>query len=304
MRLAPLQAASALMDPQYSFWKEAVAEGRGVDTEPGNPRSGFYRYKGEAVAFWRDEAGALLCWRSGGRIPTKPDEIDDLFAFCAPHPITHEAYQAFVASGRWPEDVEPPAPLISLEPHEAIALAIDELKEQAAAWLADIGKIATQADADKAGNYAEYFAKFERQAVALHKAEKAPFLEGGHAVDAKWNPVMRRAGMCKRWAKDSSRDYMMAERLRLEAEEEARATAEGRPARKVNAKAGTQGRAMAVRTRQIAEIVNLRELLEYWAQANVRPVELVEVCQVIVNRMADSGMVPPGVEIKTIQEIA
>jgi len=323
-----------VLNDQFAAWAKALADKTAVDTQPGNPRSGYYRNRNEVVAFWRDDEGALCCWRSSGKYtPTKPDEIDDLFAYCAPHPITYEAYQAFIESGRWPEDIEPVAePAQDLPPHEALNAEIGALREQAAAWLKEIGSVSTQEQADKAANFAEEFAKREARAAEAHKTAKAPHLEAGRKVDAAWKPVIERAAELKKWSKKASEAFLIAEKARLAAEERKRQEEAARIAREAEqariaaekagqpppvvaapvapppvpqkAGAGTNGRKLAVRSRQINEIVDWRAFLAFCADMNQKPPDLVEVCHVIINRMVKAGVAVPGVETRTIEEVA
>ena len=151
---------------QFHWWREAVRLGRGVDTEKGNVRCGYYRLRNEAIAFWRDDVGELRCWRSSDKYtPTKPDEIEDTFSFAAPHPVAYEIFLAFRESGHWPEDIAPiAAPDPELSPDQALTAEIDALRDQANGWIKEIASVKTQAEADRAANYAEAFAAFEKRA--------------------------------------------------------------------------------------------------------------------------------------------
>lgn len=313
------------MNDQFTHWSKALADKTGVETERGNPRSGYYRNRNEAIAIWRDDDGYLLCWRSDPKayVPSKPDEIDDLFGYCAAHPISYEAFIAFQKDGRWPEDIEPIIEAIgSGPPHEDMNAQIGALREQAAAWLKSIGSVSSQEQADKAANYADAFAAFEKRAEEAHKAEKAPHLEAGRKVDAAWKPVIERAGELKKWAKKSSEAFLIAEKARLAEEDRKRQSEAARIARAriaaekagepppvvtapvaftpppQKAKAGTSGRTVALRTRQVHEIVDWRKFLAYLADFNQKPPDFVEVCQKVANRMRTAKVEVPGVETK------
>jgi hypothetical protein len=289
---------------QYRHWADALREGRGVETEPGNPRSGFYRLHAEAIAFWRDDNGHLLCWRSGKRpTPVHADEIDDLFSYCAKNPIPHEMFEAFCETAQWPEDAPrtPPAPL-ALPPHEAVAHEIAALKDLFSAWLAAAGRIALKADADKCANYADAFARLEKKAEAARQEQKAPFLAAGRDVDSRWKPVADEAAAGKRLAKKALEPYLAAERAKaIAAYAEA---AEKRLSGPAAVTAGTQGRAVTLRTRQVNAIVDWPALFTYFASLNERPADLEAACQTVVNRMVAQGMTPPGVEIRRFEEAA
>jgi hypothetical protein len=284
---------------QYRFWAEALREGRGVETEPGNPRSGFYRYGREAIAIWRHpENGDLLCSRTGkARTPVLPDEIDDLFGYCAANPISYATFCAVEKTGEWPEDAPAttPAPL-HLEPHEAIAHETTALKDLFSAWLTAIGRVAQKSDADKCANYVDAFARLEKKAEAARQEAKAPALAESRRIDALWKPVVDAAAAAKRNAKQSLEPYLIAER--------AKAQFDPRTNQMEPVKAGTQGRATSLRTRQINAIVDWPALFQYFAGLNERDPNLEAVCQTIVNKTVARGFTPPGVEIRTIEEAA
>ncbi len=172
------------MTDQYAHWQKAIESGTGVETERGNTRSGYYRYRNEAISFWRD-GDRLLCWRSGDKFtPNREDEIDDLFGYCAAHPVSGDHWTFFISNGRWPEQLEPTASApADLSPSETLASELNALKAQAADWLEQTGKIDTQEAADKAGNYAGVFSSLEKRATETHEKEKAPSLAEGRAVD-------------------------------------------------------------------------------------------------------------------------
>jgi hypothetical protein len=292
------------MSDQYRHWAEALAEGRGVETEPGNPRSGFYRWRGEAIAFWRDEAATLLCWRSGRRpAPVHADEIDDLFGYCAANPIPHEMFEAFSSTGKWPEDVPaaPPAPL-ALPPHLALAHETQALRAQFDAFLARTGPIAEKLSADICGNYAETFAAQEKLGETARQEQKAPSLAEGRRIDTLWKPAIAEANAGKRAAKKALEGWLIAERAKAAA---AFAQApDPRLSGPAAVTAGTQGRGVTIRIRQLNAIVDWSALFEYFATLNERPADLEAVSQTVVNRMVAQGVTPPGVEIRRIEEAA
>ena len=292
------------MSNQYDHWAAALREGRGVETEPGNPRSGFYRYGREAIAIWRHpENGDLLCSRSGPRrTPVLPDEIDDLFSYCAANPIAYATFKEVMETGQWPEDAPKPSPApLVLEPHERVVHDIAELRTAYDAWIAYTGEIAWKADADKCGNYASAFADLEREAETARQREKAPILAAGRAVDARWKPVADQAAAGKRLAKKALEPYLAAERAKaIEAYAEA---PDPRISGPMSVKAG-QGRGVTIRSRKVNAIVDWPALFTYFASLNERPADLEAACQTAVNRMVAQGFTPPGVEIHRIEEAA
>lgn len=313
----------------WSYWREALAAKRGVDTQPGSPRPGYYRLKGEAIAFWPED-GQIVCWRSSTQYPapSKPDAVDELFGWCAPHPISFEDFTHFQHHGRWPDEIAPVEIPADLPPHQRADAELSAQREAMAAWVKEIGgKVATQAHADKAGNFADEFAKIERRATSSHKAEKEPHLEAGRVVDAAWKPVIGRADELKRYAKKLPESFLIAEKARIAAEERAAAEARARAAAEAErqrreaeaigapppieqpqtfapppqkAKAGK----VHLRTVTKHEIVDMRAVIEFLARLNDHPAELKDVAQLLVNRMRHAGVEVPGVETKTIEVAA
>jgi hypothetical protein len=72
----------------------------------------------------------------------------------------------------------------------------------------------------------------------------------------------------------------------------------------VKAKAGTSGRVISLRTRTVNEISDMRAFLTYLANANDLPEDFIEAARKLANRMVAAGLKPPGVETKTIEEVA
>lgn len=321
------------MQDQFAAWAKALTDKAPIDTEVGNPRSGYFRLKNEAIAIWRDDDGYLLCWRSDPKAytPSKPDEIDDLFSFACKRPITYEAYQEFVQSGKWPEDVEPVQPASS-EPDKALAEELAAQQKAAKEWLTGLGhKPQTQEEADKAANFANEFAKIEAKAFSSHKEEKAEPLELCRLIDEKWLRTRDAAKTAKTWAKTLNEDFLIAEKRRLaeedrkRREEAARAAQEAEAARleaekanmppppptpvplapaPVKAKAGTSGRANHLRDVPVHEITDVRALLTFFSNMNAPPAELVAVLQTLVNRMRAAGAEVPGVTTRIEQKVA
>ena len=316
-------------DDQWKFWREALAARRGVETDPGHPRSGYFRLKGEALAFWRED-GEVVCWRSGTKypVPSRPDAIDELFGWCAPHPISFEDFTHFQHHGRWPDDIAPVEIAANLAPHERADAELTAQREAMAKWVAEIGKIATQEQATKAGNFADVFAKIEKVADETRKNEKEPHKTAADAVDARWQPIVKRAGELKTYAKKQTEAFLIADRARIKAEEDARREAIAKAAREADerrrqaeaagapppapeptpmfAPAPQKSKAGKVHLREVTkhEITNMRAVLEYIAKLNEHPGELVDVVQVIVNQMRAAGVEIPGVETKKLEVAA
>jgi hypothetical protein len=321
--------AQSVGSDEWAYWRAAVGSRRGVETDPGNPRSGYYRLKDEAIAFWRED-GEVVCWRSGTKFPapTEPDRIDELFGWCAPYPISFEDFTHFQQHGRWPDQLAPVEVADDLLPHERADAELTAQREAMAEWVKAIGKIATQEHANKAGNFADAFAKIEKASDEARKAEKEPHLETGRAVDAKWQPIVKRASELKAWAKKSTEPFLLAERQRLikqaadEANARIRAAREAEEARQAaeateapppavepaplpaappqKAKAGK----VHLRTETTYEVENVAAFLRWLAAQNNLPEDFLASLKTLGTRMVKAGIAPDGVVVKSVERAA
>ncbi|MDR3463301.1 MAG: hypothetical protein P4L76_13400 [Beijerinckiaceae bacterium] len=121
---------------QWARWQRAI-EGHRIETERGNPPSGYFMQPTkkpdpqhlEAICVYRDEDGTLRCIRNvfGDGSNMNADQIEELVASCCFYPISYETYVAVAEEGApWP-------------PEYATRLT---MKEQAAgvAWTPALGR--------------------------------------------------------------------------------------------------------------------------------------------------------------------
>jgi len=368
-----------------------AGKGQPPETTPGTPFSGFYRLRRrimidnpnprpgesrknpkviyEPVAIWVQDGE--WCCAKPGYVPTKADEIDDLFSRVCRDAVTEEAYRAVVAGGAWPDDVAERAPAERIGPTETqeamygqgkaadaptttvagsepgneratigdnsgaaspaqiMAERIADVNQQVADWLKSIGgKITTDEQADRAANFAALLGELEKEAEALHKVEKAPWLEGGRTVDAAWKPLIEKAAASKgRVKRDYVTPYLVEKQRRIDAEakaereriaaERARAEQEAAAAgveppavdeqppatpEPERVKAGTRGgRATALRTVKVAEITDLAALAAFLCGLNPPPADFVDVCKKLADRMMKAGVTVPGTKLNDEQ---
>lgn len=239
-----------------------------------------------------------------------------------------ETQEAMYGQGRADE---PPPPIGdnsgTARPHEIMADRIADVNQQIADWLKEIGgKITTDEQADRAANFAALLGELEKEAEALHKVEKAPWLEGGRTVDAAWKPLIEKAATSKgRVKRDYVTPYLVEKQRRIDAEAKAereriaaeRAKAEQEaaaagvdappvedppPPEPERVKAGTRGgRATALRTVKVAEITDLAALAAYLASMSTPPAEFVEVCKKLAEKMMKAGVTVPGAKLNDEQ---
>ena len=314
------------MNDQYQFWRDALT-GKFGPIHDGEAQSGFYKDRATKgapwipVAVWTDEDGTQWCLSNGEPV----ENPSDRWTWFCRHPITAEAYQAALASGSFPDAIEPAGighNSAELAPHEALDAEIIELQDRAHEWIKSIGgKIETKEHADKAANYADAFAKLSKRASETHKSEKEPHLKAGRDVDARWKPLAEKADTAKTWMKRATDVFLIAENERIKeqarlAAEEARKQAEAarvtddapiattRPAAPAPVAIGTSGKRIALREYQVVEIADLPAFIGYLAAMDPAPPDLVEVAQKIARRMVSAGVTPPGITTKTEQRAA
>jgi hypothetical protein len=91
--------------------------------------------------------------------------------------------------GGWPGDDTP-----AIGHNQGPELLVDEqlpLDAVAAVeWLTKLGAIKSETDANIASNKVATLRDGRKKAEAAHKTEKAPHLEAGRVVDAKYKPVI------------------------------------------------------------------------------------------------------------------
>lgn len=220
----------------------------------------------------------------------------------------------------------------NLDPFEQSRQEIEDLYEEAGAWLD--GEVKTQAEADGVSKLLEMLRKAAKQADARRKEEKKPHDDAAKAVQSKWKPVLDRAERAQDVSKQALTAFLRAkdeeqrraaEYARREAEaaeaaaqaafehsgvgdleerEEAEklaaaaksAEAEARKADKERAHAKGGSRATGLRTYYTAEIADANEFAR-WVWLNHRAemeAFLLEMAQRLV-RSGQRGM--PGVNV-------
>ena len=302
---------------QWHFWRQALAGNFHEDMiQRGNPQSGFYRDRNKrGVAIWRDDqTGEILCSVTSGFCPRHADEIDELFGFVCRSPISDELYNHVAAGGAWPEHVETPEADESLPPAERILAQIKALRDEYAKALPN-GVNSEEEDA-KAANFAKQAQELIATAENTHRAEKAPFLEGGRKVDKDWKPAIDEADAAKRAFLAPTRDYRIRReaeerkareaeiaRQRQEAERLAREAAEREPCGEPPPPPPPPPVTMppkkptGLRTVEVVEITDLRALAMQIVESNERPAEFDELLKKIARAWIKEGVEVKGARI-------
>jgi hypothetical protein len=340
---------NAVSPDQFQAWREALRTGKPVAYEHGQPTAGYYKTRArnadrsvrwDAVAIWKDEHLGWCADRTGPRAaPMLAEEIEELFVGCNSTPISYELFEHIANGGAWPEDVAPVEAAPDLAPHEAAAAELKAQQDAAKAWATGLKdaegktrKPATQEEADKAANYAEVFGKLEKTADKTREAEKAPHLEAGRAVDAKWKPTIESAATAKKWAKGLAEDFAKAEAARraeearianekaqreyAEAQAKAKAEAEQRAALEAKGvqlpefapppeppkviaadpvKIGTGSRRQSLRKVPTWEITDASAMLKFFAERNIKSDAILAAALADAKTLMTAGISVPGV---------
>lgn len=242
-RIHALWQAKLAVDP-WNGWRALLAgwkiEGTTCPISDGEPFTGYYRSKTAdrknfaPVAYWYDNEGELKCLFGGKALD--PDRARDLWAFAAPHPISHRLYVDVAENGMpWPdldERVTPQALSISGEkppvagaghnnPPETSEL--EELKnkiENAKGGVADYAKITSDEQAARARSLKNRLTELAGDVDKLRKIKKQPHLDAEREVDAEHMPVVNDAKDAAKKINDAE-DEWATEKLRAQRKAEA-----------------------------------------------------------------------------------
>lgn len=188
---------------RWSWWRAALANpreiGRSLPVHDGDPQQGYFRVRYakdkafEPVAIWFED-GQWLAYRSGREV-----RAEDIWTSCCRHPVEYQAYLDATEGKGWPDDdaavakqVQPPAPgdnSAAIDPAEEIA---DQI-ESALAGKDAYAKITDDATASKALSLRNRLNELSNKADKIREEAKAPHLAAGKAVDAKWQPLVKKA---------------------------------------------------------------------------------------------------------------
>ena len=224
-------------------------------------------------------------------------------------------------------------------PHEAFAIHIGDLYEEAKHWLDGAG-VNSQEEADKVSLLIESLRRARKDADAARAEEKRPHDEAAKAVQARWKPIIDQADRAAEVAKGALTPYLKRiadeqrareEAARREAEEKARQAAEAlrastadleareaaeamldaakdaeREASKAGrAKAHAKGgeRAIGLRTYHRPVMVNAREALTHYL--TTQPEAIKAILQQLAEQDVRSGKRQiPGFEVVAEERVA
>ncbi|MBB3411269.1 hypothetical protein FHT87_005222 [Rhizobium sp. BK316] len=227
----------------WAWWQAALknpaAIGKTLPVHDGDPQQGYYRVRYgkdkpfEPVAIWKDEQGNWIAYRAGREV-----RAEDIWTSVCRNPVSYEAYVNADEGKGWPDDdkvvaaqVKPPEPTVGDNSGAAdeAATLMDQI-EAALAGMDAYKAISDDATAAKALSLRNRLNELSREADKIRTKEKEPHLEAGKAIDAKWQPLVKKAKAGADQVRDSIGAWetkkLQAERKRQYEIEQARIAAE------------------------------------------------------------------------------
>jgi len=289
-------------------WWQAKLAGEPVQMNPSTPHAGFYRMSHKEsygarktfkpVAYWAGLNGKLCC-RIGDDDVT-PERGEEIWERVGNHPVSEEAYRAVAEQGLpWPDEHELvpmgdnlPPPDDSLE---GLRDAIEPLAEEAKKRI-EGPPIETQDEANRLANLADRLAELWKKADDLRKAEKRPYDLEAERVQKRWLPILHLAETYKNIKYALLTPWLKREEARKRVEAEAAAAAGISEAASESARrprAGTRGRAMALKSTKRAEITDYAACLQFFAENE----DVKGTIQMLANRAVRAGITVPGTKV-------
>lgn len=297
------------MNDPWKWWRDALA-GKVAPIQDGEPQTGYYRVRRKGregfvpVAYWRDtQSGEQRCHMDGQDFDAQ--RALEIWPYASKNPVTVEAYGERVRTGKWPDESAavlghnqgPPADDLS-----SIQDRIEDLAREADRLIA-LGAASDEASCDQASDLANTFGELESKADKLRADEKAPHLEAGRHVDAKWRPIVDRAAELKKRLKAIVVTPFLRRKEQERQQSAAKAIAAGTPVEQlpeVRTTAGSSKRATALRTHYRAEIEDRAKLLEHLREHPA----VISCIQTIADGAAKQKIALPGCRIVSEQRAA
>lgn len=316
----------------WSGWR-ALLKGEKIDVDPNTPFTGYYRTrKGKGgpfvpVAYWRDQAGNLVCTVDGKVIDE--DKAIERWPYCVKNPISHDWFTIVSDGGAWPDidsvvDEQIAAPGHNNGPTDEAEILREQI-EAATAGISEYANITSDEQSAKAQSLRARLNELSGKADKIREAEKKPHLEAGRAIDAKFQPLVKKAKAgadavakaMSTWENEKARVAREAEAKRQAAireQEEAawKAAEAGKPAPKpvelpptpesvaATPIKGAYGRAASVKIVKVASVVDQDAA---YAAMRTHP-ELVDLIAKLAQRAVNAGHEIPGVNVSEERKVA
>lgn len=288
--------------PDAWAWWRAALRGEFGPIHENQPMTGYYRRRTrdgdfEPVAIWYEDEQAFA---QAGAADADPL---DVWTWVCRNPISVDLYDAAMSGKPWP-DIPPAAGHnLGFTPLETLRNELDGERLEIDRLL-NAGPIVDQETADRVSNWTARISDIKKRAEAERVAEKRPHDEAAAAVQAKWRPLVDDASDLARKMKDAIGAYLR-EKQRQAALDRAKLAEQGAPLRApANAKAGTIGRTIALRTVKTPVINDVKAVAAYFAAMDAPPPDFLEVLKTLAGRVMRAGVSVPGATMVEEQSAA
>lgn len=308
---------TAQSQPDYSYWHNALAGSFGP-VHDSDAQPGFYRRRVarggnfEPVAIFVHD-GEIVALVNG-----KPQDANDIWTFVCQYPVKEDWYHAKMRGEPWPDEdatIGKIAPMGHNRPPSDAAEVLGSQIDAASEGASQYEEISDDETASKAQSLRARLNELSRDADKKREAEKKPHLEASKVIDAKWQPLVKKA----KAAADAIASALGAHETR-KAREAARRAEEERKAREAAAKAnapmppapppipvpapqtsvrGAYGRAATIKAVKVAKVVDQDAAYGYLKTHK----EMIELVASLAQRAVNAGLSVPGVEIEEQRKV-
>jgi hypothetical protein len=324
------------MTDGYDWWRRALAGepigGAALPVNDSDCQPGFWRKRTSRagpfvpVATWLQD-GKMIALVDG-----READAAEAWTYICRYPITEEQYHSRVQTGTWHDEdsnvsqsLAPPSAGHNQPPQDEAEILASQI-DAASANAAEYETISDDATASKAQSARARLNELSGQADKRREALKKPHLEAGKAVDATWQPLVKRAKAAAdaiasalgahetRKAREAAEIARKAEEARRMAEQEALKAAEaGKPApapvaapptppvaaEPTTAIRGAYGRAASVKTVKVATVTDYAAAAGYLInQAGVK-----DAIDKAAQKAVDAGFDVPGVTVEEHKKV-
>ncbi len=236
------------MTDHYAWWRAAL-KGEKQSIHESEAHCGYYRKRqgrgGPFVpaAIWIDE----LSGAQQAEVNKSPADPLEVWTWICQHPISYDDYKYYHEHKTWP-DTDPaikpdtkPAIGDNNPPEDDDHAALTDQIDSAEAGVSKYAEINDDKSAKSAQSLRSRLNELSGKAEKIRETEKAPHLQAGKTVDAKWKPLVNKA----KEAANTIRNALSAHETRkahAEAEKQRKADEKRRKAEEEAAKAAAAGK--------------------------------------------------------------